>query len=194
MSGHIEALPVPDIPPPLVGEGERPEVELVEQPHGGALMRGGAPNRSHGLGFRGSQGPGPTILERAAEIQQSLLTNFGDKIAGLDLPTIGVLCQTWAEADMYHAVVMEYADGRRSRTVNKRRVTGIEACPAWIAQEATRKQTAVTKMLQDLGLDLTGMVRVLKDDAIRRNLDGDPLKSLGARGRKLRELRGRSSA
>ncbi len=71
--------------------------------------------------------------------------------------------------------------------------TGIEACPRYIAEAAERSANTAAKMAQDLGLDLTGRVKALKDDAIRASLNGNAsLTGLASEGRKLRQLRGRA--
>ena len=67
---------------------------------------------------------------------------------------------------------------------------GVEAVPPYIWTEAARASDSAARRAQDLGLDLTGRVRALKDDAIRQSLSPDTIKQLQTKGRKLRNLRG----
>lgn len=179
-SHHIEALPVVEM---LDG----PSAEMVPQPHGGSLQRG---NPRHGVGFRNEVTP--FIREKAAELREQLLVEYPG-IDELSLPTVELYCIAMAKAIGLNNHIAEYTHGTRTRRIKGKTLEGYEAVPAYLWAEAARAEANAAKFAQDLGLDLTGRAKALKDDAIRRSLDGDPLKTLGSRGRKLRELRGRSA-
>lgn len=180
MAQHIESLPVPDFE-------DEPHSDLIPQPHGGALQRG---NVRHGLGFRNDVTP--AIRRRSEEVRQWLADEFpGSEF--LALPTVELFCQETSRAILYGNLVEEYAAGK-SRRVGGKMVSGIEACPRHIMEQATRSALAAAKLAQDLGLDITGRVKANKDDAIRRTLErGNDLTSFASEGRKLRQLRGRAS-
>lgn len=178
---HIEALPVPDFE-------DEPRSDLVPQPHGGALQRG---NMKHGAGFRGSITP--ALQRKAAQVREDLEAEFPG-ISQLSLPTVELLCQDMARAILLNNFIMEFVEGGKTRSTKGGKLSGVEAVPPYIWAEASRASDSAAKRAQDLGLDLTGRVKALKDDAIRASLNGGgSLNSFAADGRKLRQLRGRGA-
>lgn len=138
--------------------------ELVPQTHGGALQRG---NTVHGLGtFRGVT---PTVRAKSDEIRAQLAREVPG-IATLSLPTVELMCQAFARAILYHEVIMEYAEGTRTRRWKGQTLSGIEACPAHIMQQADRASYSAARLARDLGLDLTGRMKASTDDAIAGSL------------------------
>jgi len=180
---HIEALPVVNEAPSFTPG------RLEPQAHGGALQRGG---HVHGLGFR--RQVTPEIQARAAEVREQLSREYGPEIEQLDLPTVELFCIAMARAIGWSNHIGEYTEGNRTRTVKGKTFRGYEAVPAYMWAEEMRANKAAAEHAQALGMDLIGRVKALKDDAISRSLNGGGgLKDLSGQGRKLRQLRGRSS-
>lgn len=173
---HIEGYYVDEI-----SEAEH----LEPQPHGGALRRG-----VHGLGFRTQVTP--RIRELAAEVREVLAYEYPS--IDLELPTVELFCIAMGRALGWAAHIAEYTEGSRTRRVKGVTLRGYDAVPPYMFAEEARAQANAAKFAQDLGLDLTGRVKALKDEAIRRSLNGaGSLTSFAAEGRKLRQLRGRSA-
>ncbi len=163
-----------------------PTSDLVPTGHGGALQRG---NVKHGAGFRGMVTP--TLQAKADEVREQLLVEYPG-IDQLSLPTVELYCMAMARAILLNNHVMEYLEGSRVRKIKGRTYEGLEAVPAYLWAEVSRAEGNAAKFAQDLGLDLTGRAKALKDDAVTRSLNGSTgLQTIGAEGRKLRQLRGR---
>lgn len=179
---HIEAVPVRDFDDNVLPVS----TERRPMPQGGALQTG---HLKHGAGFRNSVTP--TIREKAAEIREII----ADEYPGIELslPTVELFCQAMARSVLLNNYIMEFVENGRIRKVKGVTLRGIEAVPSYIWAEAGRAEQNAAKFGQDLGLDLTGRAKALKDDAIKRSLDGNNLASLANQGRKLRSLRGRSA-
>lgn len=184
---HITPIEVPDFD---YGADERPvQRELVPYEGGGALYQG---RTVHGAGFRNRVTP--ELRERAAEVRQMLTDEYGPSIEQLHLPTVELFCQAMARSIMLDNHIAEYEYGNRKRKIAGRLVGGVEGVPPYLYTEQARAAQNAAKFAQDLGLDLVGRVKVLKDDALRRSLDRDSnIQSLGAGGRKQRELRRRNA-
>lgn len=165
------------------------DVEIVTMPgrNGGQLIAGG--NLRHGAGFRNQVTP--YIRARAAELREQLLLEYPG-IDELSLPTVELYCMAMSRSIALNNHIEEYVEGSRTRRLKGKTLSGIEAVPAYLWAEAGRAEANAAKFAQDLGLDLTGRAKALKDDAITKSLNGRPtLEALGARGRKLQALRGR---
>lgn len=180
MTAHIESLPVPDFE-------DEVRSDLVPQEHGGALQRG---NLKHGAGFRGMVSP--FLQQKATEVRDQLLIEYPG-IDKLSLPTVELYCMAMARSIQLSNYIMDFTEGGKTRKIKGRTLSGIEAVPSYIWAEAARAEGNAAKFAQDLGLDLTGRAKALKDDAITRSLNGSGLQSLAGQGRKLRQLRGRAS-
>lgn len=172
---HIEGYYVPD--------PEKPDMELVPQPHGGALRTNGT---VHGMGFR--REVTPRIQEKADEIRADLIAEYPG-IEDLSLPTVELFCIAMAKAIGLNNHIEEYTHGTRTRKYKGQTMRGYEAVPAYLWAEASRAETNAAKAAQDLGLDLTGRAKVMKDAAMSRHFGGNKVAELSAEGRRLRELR-----
>jgi hypothetical protein len=158
-------------------------MELVPQPHGGALRTNGA---VHGMGFR--REVTPRIQEKADEIRADLVTEYPG-IENLSLPTVELFCIAMAKAIGINNHIAEYTEGTRTRKYRGIVLEGYDAVPAYIWAEASRAEANAAKFAQDLGLDLTGRAKVMKDAAMSRHFGGNRVSALAATGREIRERR-----
>jgi hypothetical protein len=175
---------------PIGSMPEHPQQKPPVHGLGEIDRRGRAPGGPNHHGRGGGRYAAPRVREKAAEIRAILADEFPG-IEDLSVPTVELFCQELATAFLYHEVVMEYADGK-SRKVNGEVRTGIEACPEAFLRAATQANLAAAKLAQDLGLDLTGRARLLKDEAMARALlgtQGAGLRGIAERGRRQRALR-----
>lgn len=145
------------------------------------------------------------IVSRAArvyaeEVRVQLNLEYpGLEQARLSLPTVELYCNSRARALLMQEVFWAYVEGRKSRRVTefdeegKRRgrlVTGFDAVAMSFLDQLNKTESNAAKLAQDIGLDLTGRARALKDDAIRRNLDtgGPNLAALSGKYQRLKSL------
>jgi hypothetical protein len=158
---------------------------LIPQPHGGALRRGSS--GTHGLSglFKGE------VPERVRLLADEVREQLAQELPGLEelsLPTVELFTQCYSRAVLLHELVLEYAEGRRGRSIGGHRRTGLEAVPDHLLRALDRAEANAAKLAQDIGLDLTGRVKALKDDAIRRSFDrqASGVAALAAAGRATR--------
>lgn len=125
----------------------------------------------------------------AAQVRERLAAEY----PGLDLslPTVEVFCRARARAIALNDYAMDIAEGRKAVKVRGGRMeTGPAAVPPYIWGAISSAEASSLKAAQDLGLDLTGRAKALKDNAIRQSLVGaSGVAELEARGRRLRAVR-----
>lgn len=174
---HIEAHVVPEIE-------EAPRAPLRPQPGGRGALQSGHPTSTLSLTNRTS----PLIKRSAYETRQILAKEY----PGIDLtlPTVELFCDTYAQAIQLGVEIQQYLFEGRTRMHRGELLEGAEAVPERIARWHINAVQTAAKLAQDLGLDLTGRAKAVKDgviaDSLQQSMD---LAALGHRGRKVSALR-----
>ena len=147
-------------------------------------------NMRHGLNSRTS-----TVIEDRARVIRQRLEDIYPGISDMALPTVELYCRAEARALIVNEYILEVCLEEREVKGSKyikSGSTGVEAVPAHLWAAADRAEANAAKFAQDLGLDLTGRAKIMKDAALSKHfgLSGESsLKGLVQEGQRLRELR-----
>lgn len=149
-----------------------------------AAVRDGRPNLHHGAYSAAAMG------EAAANVRAQLRREYPG-IEEMSLPTVELYCSARGRALALSEWVMGVVNGEIETQTNRRGVprTGWEAVPERILKALAAAEHQAARLAQDLGLDLTGRAKVLKDAAMSRHFGQDQVASLAQEGQRLRELR-----
>jgi len=129
---------------------------------------------------------------RAIEVREQLAIEYPG-IDFLSLPTVELYCNARARALILNEAIDDYLSERKHRKIKDGGyITGFDAIPQALWDLVNKTEANAAKLAQDLGLDLTGRAKAMKDAAITNSLSGPSgIQMIGAEGRKLRQLRGR---
>ena len=132
------------------------------------------------------------IANTAASVREQLAIEYPG-IDFLSLPTVELYCNARARALIINEAIDDYLSERKHRKVKDGGyITGFDAIPQSLWDLVNKTEANAAKLAQDLGLDLTGRAKAMKDAAITNSLSGPSgIQMIGAEGRKLRQLRGR---
>ena len=144
----------------------------------------GRPNLHHG-----AYSPS-AMAEAAAAVRTQLRLEFPG-IEEMSLPTVELYCSARGRALALSEWVMGVVNGEIETQSGRRGVprTGWEAVPERILKALAAAEHQAARRAQDLGLDLTGRAKVMKDAAMSKHFGRDQVAALAQEGRRLRELR-----